>query len=240
MDQELVQYYINLLIIQYQNQPKARATIEAVISMLMLYDLMISVRDGYDLDTAVGRQLDIIGKYLGEDRTITGTTFTREYFGFSEYGDVSPFDFNPYIVYGATPPDVQYRRYEESSQSLYDLNDDEYRQILRFKLVQNYSDASNQDIDDFLDAYFGSSVIFTDRENMTISYIFQDTVERLVTIAQSEGLLPRPAGVGLSVSFVPDINNIYSFSSYGMDAPDFGVGFSEYGVTPVGSWLEYG
>jgi hypothetical protein len=240
MDQELVQYYINLLIIQYQNQPKARATIEAVISTLMLYDMMISVRDGYDLNTAVGRQLDIIGKYLGEDRTITGTTFTREYFGFRKYGDVSPYNFKTFRRYGIEPVDVKWFSYKEANRSLYDLSDNEYRQILKFKLVQNYSDASNQDIDDFLDAYFGSSVIFTDRENMTISYIFQNTVERLVTIAQSEGLLPRPAGVGLSVSFVPDINNIYSFKKYGEDPPNFAVGFSVYGQPKIGCWRMYG
>jgi hypothetical protein len=240
MDQELVQYYINLLIIQYQNQPKARATIEAVISMLMLYDMMISVRDGYDLDTAVGRQLDILGKYLGEDRIITGTSFTRDYYGFSDYGDTAPFDNEPMLDYGDEIPDVQWFDYRDSTQSLFALNDDEYRQILRFKLVQNYSDGSNQDVDNFLQEYFGESVLFFDNQNMVLTYVFDETAERLVTIAQSEGLLPRPAGVGLSVAFTPDIENIYTYTDYGQDAPAYGIGFLDYGDAAIGSWLDYG
>jgi hypothetical protein len=75
---------------------------------------------------------------------------------------------------------------------------------------------------------------------MTISYIFQDNIERLVTIAQSEGLLPKPAAVGLSVTFVADIENIYTMVPYGADTPDFGVGFAEYGASAIGGWLTYG
>lgn len=240
MNEELILYYINLLILQYKTKPKASAQISALIESLMIYDLAIKVRDGYDIDTAIGVQLDIIGKYLGTDRIVTGSVFTRDYFGFANYGEVVPFAFESYIKYSDVVPDIQYRRYIESNQSLFALNDDEYRQILKLKLIQNYSNASNMEIDDFIDTFFGDSAIFTDRENMTISYIFQDTVERLVTIAVSEGLLPKPAGVGLSVSFVADIENIYTLVPYGGTPPEFAVGFSKYGITPVGGWLKYG
>jgi len=240
MDSELILYYVNLLIIQYRTLPKASAHIAALIKQLMIYDLMIQVRDGYDLDTAVGVQLDILGKYLGNDRIITGTVFTRDYFGLVVYGATAPFDHEPFIEYGDTIPDVQYRRYIEDNQSLFTLNDEEYRFFLKLKLIQNYSNASNKEIDLFLDQFFGDNVIFTDRFNMTISYIFGENVERLVTIAVSEGLLPKPAAVGLSVTFVPDIENIYTYILYGGTTPDFGVGFAEYGGTPAGSWLTYG
>ena len=239
MDSELILYYVNLLIIQYRTLPKASAHIAALIKQLMIYDLMIQVRDGYDLDTAVGVQLDILGKYLGNDRIITGVSFTRDYFGMVIYGATAPFDHEPFIEYGDTIPDVQYRRYQEDAESLFTLNDEEYRFFLKLKLIQNYSNASNQQIDLFLEQFFGDNVIFTDRFNMTISYIFGENVERLVTIAVSEGLLPKPAAVGLSVTFVPDIENIYTYDLYGGTTPDFGVGFSKYGVTAVGSWLEY-
>jgi len=240
MDSELILYYVNLLILQYRSKPKAQEHITALINALMIYDLAIKVRDGYNINDAVGVQLDILGKYLGSDRIITGSVFTRDYFGFSEYSDTAPFTHNPFIKYGDTVPDVQWRRYAESAQSLYELNDTEYRFVLNLKIIQNYSNASNKDIDLLLEEFFEDNVIFTDRENMTISYIFQDNIERLVTIAQSEGLLPKPAAVGLSFAFVPDITNIFMMIPYGATAPDFGIGFSKYGVTAVGSWLKYG
>ena len=239
MDSELILYYVNLLILQYRKLPNAQAHIAALIKQLMIYDLMIQVRNGYDLDDAVGVQLDILGKYLGNDRIVTGSAFTRDYFGLVLYGATAPFDHEPYIQYGDMIPDVQYRRYQEDAESLFTLNDEEYRFFLKLKLIQNYSNASNQEIDLFLDQFFGDNVIFTDRFNMSISYIFGENVERLVTIAVSEGLLPKPAAVGLSVTFVPDIENIFIMIQYSGTTPDFGVGFAEYGGTPAGSWLTY-
>lgn len=238
-NEELVLYYTNLLILQYYSKPKARATIAAAAEALMVYELLISIKNGYDIETAQGAQLDVLGKYLGSDRVVTGIAFTRDYFGFSGYGDVAPFTFSPYLEYGEISPDVQYRRYQESAESLFSLNDEEYREILKLKIVQNNGNASNKDIDDLISEFFDNQAIFTDRENMTISYIFQGNQERLVTIALSEGLIPKPAAVGLSVAYVPDINNIFVYTKYGEEAPDFGVGFAKYGETATGGWLKY-
>lgn len=91
MDTELILYYVNLLILQYRKLPKAQAHIAALIRQLMIYDLMIQVRDGYNLDDAVSIQLDILGKYFGISRIVTGAVFTRAYFGFVLYGELEPF-----------------------------------------------------------------------------------------------------------------------------------------------------
>ncbi len=65
--EKYAQYLSNLLIIQYHNKPKAKATIELLAKTLPV-DLIFAVRDGFNLDTAVGKQLDILGKYVGTDR----------------------------------------------------------------------------------------------------------------------------------------------------------------------------
>lgn len=237
---ELIDYYVNLLIIQYHNKPKARGHVEAIVKSAMVYEVATAVRDGFDIDTAIGAQLDILGLYLGSDRIVTGTVFTREYFGFAEYGDVAPFDFNSYIRYSDIVPDVQYRSYKESKQSLYSLNDTEYRLILKLKIIKNNGIPSGEVIDDIMANLFGDSVIFTDRQNMTISYIFSSANTRLADIAKSEDLLPRPSGVGMSVAFTEDINNIFAYSRYGDGAPSFAVGYAQYGHVPIGGWTYYG
>ena len=61
------EYYSNLLILQYNGKPKAKATIEAVVSLLP-DDLIQEVIGGFDIETAVGKQLDILGEYVGVDR----------------------------------------------------------------------------------------------------------------------------------------------------------------------------
>ena len=60
-------YYSNLLIMQYNGKPKAKATIEACVALLP-DDLLLEVLHGFDIETAVGKQLDILGEYVGVDR----------------------------------------------------------------------------------------------------------------------------------------------------------------------------
>lgn len=60
-------YYSNLLILQYHNKPKAKATVEATVGLLP-DELIQEVITGFNIGTAVGKQLDILGIYVGVDR----------------------------------------------------------------------------------------------------------------------------------------------------------------------------
>lgn len=60
-------YYSNLLIMQYHGKPKAKATIEKSVALLP-DDIILDVINGFDIQTAVGKQLDILGEYVGVDR----------------------------------------------------------------------------------------------------------------------------------------------------------------------------
>lgn len=75
-DQEIVDYYKNLLIIQYKGKSKAEATIDALVTQVISNQIILGVRDAFDPNTAVGVQLDILGKYVGIDRV--GKTFSGE------------------------------------------------------------------------------------------------------------------------------------------------------------------
>ena len=60
-------YYANLLIMQYHNKRKAQETIKA--STKSIPDTLIQeIINGYDIETAVGVQQDLLGEYLGVDR----------------------------------------------------------------------------------------------------------------------------------------------------------------------------
>lgn len=231
-NENLIEYYKELLIIQYNDKPKAKATIDALVRASMIFDVANKVRDGFNIETAVGKQQDILGKYLGTPRVITGTSFSRDYFGFAEYGASAPFDFYPLLKYGQEAPDAQFRNYTESTQSLLALNDEEYRIIQKLAVVRNNSNASVKDIDDILFQLFGAECYFIDRMNMTVvSYMVGEKWARLFNIAKSTGLLPNPAGVGTGLIVVPDINNIFAYSLYGGDAPSFAVGMINYFFT---------
>lgn len=67
---EYTDYYADLLILQYKTQPKARATISALTDKVIADSLLLDVINGFNLDTAVGKQLDTLGKYLGLSRVV--------------------------------------------------------------------------------------------------------------------------------------------------------------------------
>ena len=230
MNNDLIAYYVNLLILQYRNKPKAQAHIQALISSLMVYDLSILVRDGFNIDTAVGKQLDILGKYLGADRIVTGTSFSRAYFGYSEHGTIAPYAFSPFMLSGTIPPDVQYYSGFNSAESLFSLTDEEYRTILKLLIVKNNAIPSMLNIDNLLAMLFGANVLFTDHGNMAVGYIFADSQARIALIAKSEDILPRPSGVGLTLSYTLNPAHVFAYSSHSY-TPSFAIGFSQHGDT---------
>lgn len=240
MNDTLIAYYVNLLIIQYHNKPKARAHIQALITAIMVYDIAIAVRDGFNIDTAIGKQLDILSKIIGVDRLVTGASFDRNYFGYADYTDVAPFTYYGYADYTNASVDEQFRLYIEDNRALYDLNDTELRMMLKMQIIKNNSNGSMKAIDDLLLEFFPDQVIFGERYPMGETFIFAEALRRIATIAQSEDLLPRPAGVALTISFVPYISAIFGYKRYGHAAPSFITGYKRYGVVKLGGFTRYG
>lgn len=68
--QQILDYYANLLIIQYLDQPRAFATIQTLVEPVIQDQLPTKVENAFELTTAEGVQLDVIGKYVGVTRTI--------------------------------------------------------------------------------------------------------------------------------------------------------------------------
>jgi Protein of unknown function (DUF2612) len=65
---EIIDYYANLLIIQYIGKPKAYATIQAVVGPVIIDQLPTVVENAFQLSTAIGVQLDVLGDYAGVSR----------------------------------------------------------------------------------------------------------------------------------------------------------------------------
>jgi len=66
--EQIQTYYANLLILQYIKKPKAYATIYAQVRPVLMDQIPIAIQNAFNIDTAVGEQLDWIGKYVGAFR----------------------------------------------------------------------------------------------------------------------------------------------------------------------------
>ena len=75
---QLIEYYQDLLIMQYHDKPKAREVIRVNIEEELCNLLEQKVKDAFDVDTAVGVQLDIIGKWVGIERIFKGQKYDNQ------------------------------------------------------------------------------------------------------------------------------------------------------------------
>lgn len=81
---EIADYYVDRLILQYRDRPKARATVAIAVKQALGDYLAGSLVTCFDVDAAVGAQLDAIGLYVGVPRNI-GTALAQGYFGLWTY-----------------------------------------------------------------------------------------------------------------------------------------------------------
>lgn len=165
--------------------------------------LPIAVQNAFNLmgeDTAVGVQLDVLGKYTGVSRNGTG------------------FQGQPII-----------------------LDDSDFLQLIKMAIVTNNSDASLQTIQNLLNQFFPGEVFVTDYKTMRLSYLISSTIgsQNLVQMFVTQKLLPKPTGVQINVAVVPDVTILFAFRTYGSALPN-GKPFNRYtAFTKTWQWLSY-
>lgn len=227
---DLIAYYVNLLIVQYHNKPKAMATIQLFAETMLANNIFIDIENAYNLDTAVGVQLDVIGKYVGVTRYYSvldlENFFSLETYlepapsspprwGFCDYATFGDFQYNGSLTYGAIIA-------QNNS-----LSDTDYRTLLKFKISLNYSNASNFDIDNIVYGTFGDLIRAESTGNMSIVYFIKPPLTELLIAVMFKRLLPHPIGVGaLAVNNIT--GDMFALTDYSGYETPFGYGFSTY------------
>lgn len=188
-ENEIKDYYANLLILQYRTLEKARAHIKALVRNAYADGLLKKVIDGFNIDTAVGKQLDILGKYIGLGRNVKTIL--------SDSGSTV-------------------------------LDDNDYRLLLKFKLLSNITFASTAQIRNALYELFPQSVRVFDRRDMSYDYVVSTQFQNVIGVILAEELLPLPLGVGYnSIVIADEVDSYYGFSSY-TGINDNPNGYSDY------------
>lgn len=197
--EKLIAYYTNLLILQFKLKPKAKATIELLVAEA-LNDLIIEqVRDGFNVDTAIGKQLDVIAKYVGAKRSFAGVVFNREYFNYATYGAES-YILHGYNTYTTVNPKVfPYVDYKGIS-STFQLTDSQLRSLIKYLILKNNSNGSTESIVNMLYTLMGNDVKVVDGQDMTLTYYFNPN-NSFGQFIYNLGIYPQPMGVGVSIVF---------------------------------------
>ena len=154
----------------------------------------ISLADTFlDIDKSTGKNLDVIGRLIGEERTLVNF-IDRSYFGFlgarlSEAYDVG----------------YWYSLYRNKYGTLRTLTDEEYRRVLKARVIKNSSNSNRNSVLEVLNTLTGNtnSIVTetTDNGVITVEVLDRDGLVSyyLSKYKNDRNLIPVPMGRRLTV-----------------------------------------
>ncbi|VVD29149.1 DUF2612 domain-containing protein [Paraburkholderia dioscoreae] len=167
--------YTDLVTSEHADKPKFMATIEALTSCFVdLRNFQQSVPEAFDLDDAVGVQLDAVGLWVGIGRQVA-TPLTGVYFSL----DVSGLGFDQGVWQGPFDP----------STGLTTLDDETYRMLIRARIGANHWDGTAETSVAILRSIFDTSsrVFIQDHDDMSISICIAGSPPNALSLALLKG-----------------------------------------------------
>lgn len=204
MKDKLIKGYVDLLEVQYHNKPKARATIKLLIETLLADMLMFKIREEcLNVDVSVGVQLDVVGKWVGVDRFFQGQKFDNlEMFGFCTYdnlkGNELSHGFSTYDTFETDTGDG-ILTYPLILSVTNKLNDDDFRFLIKLKIIKNETKMCAKDIDENIYQVFKDLIYTTWGECMELTYNYPFELSSIMDLAAKKDVLPVPTGVKLNL-----------------------------------------
>jgi hypothetical protein len=200
--QTITDYYTNLLIIQYHDKPRAKATIALLTQLLYANMVLLQIRDGFNIDTAVGNQLDIIGKWLGVSRFYNGILlWYHDYFAAPDYEQIEndlyvayQGGFSTYTDYNSLSGGMlTYDEWSNTQRSKNKMGDTLYRQLIKLKIIYNSINFTCKNIDDAIFEW-SRGYVYTTWANRTVTYHYLNDYYYALEIAAYKQMLPVPLG----------------------------------------------
>jgi hypothetical protein len=158
----LQQFYSNLLIYQYRGMPKAYATIQMVANQSLCDGLFFEFPAAFNLNTAVGAQLTIIGKIVGVPRNIFGINPWATYFNFTRASSPNPASTGFNRATSPQDPDYILRA---QVQYTYTCTDFELLNLIKLKIIYNNCFSSFSQLKKALWSYFNGAIDLIEPDN---------------------------------------------------------------------------
>lgn len=208
--------YTGLVTSEHNQRPKFMGVVAALAQpMVDLMNLLGSMPDKFDLDQAVGVQLDDVGRWVGISRRVA-TPLTGVYFSF----DTPDVGFDQGNWKGPFDPDT----------GLTLLDNETYRLVLRAKIGANHWDGTLESSAAILNSIFnGDTYVFIqDNQDMSMTIGIAGLVPSAVFLALlADGYIPlKPEGVRVNYTIVTSVDGepIFGFDVQNSLIAGFDVG----------------
>jgi hypothetical protein len=216
--------WLALVTSEHASKPNFMAMLAATLQPLAdIIAIMQSVPAAYDLDLAVGVQLDADGEWIGLSREIT-TPLTGVFFSWNTVG----------LGWGQADWTSSIHETE-----LITLPDAQYRTLLYAKIAANHWDGSIPGAYAVFNTIFagtGFGVLIQDLQGMHMAMALTGPVPDAVTRALFTGgyFDLRPAGVRMDKYYLPPVSNVPYFGFGVENASIAGWGVGYWGDTAPG------
>ncbi len=213
-----IQNYLDLITSEHQGKENFLSTVSLSVSLqVRIQDLMESMMfDIFDLDIAIGEQLDIIGQWAGVSRDVSipvsGVFFS--------WDDTAADGWD----YGVWPD-------PGNPSTITVLPDDVYRTLIRAKIAANKWDGTTEGAYAVWDSVFPNvTILIQDHQDMSYDLILVgEIIDSLTLSLLSQGYIPlKPEGVRVNTYYTP-VNSGPAFG-WGVDS-EFISGWG------TGSWV---
>lgn len=179
--------YLALITPAYRSKPKFTAMIRAIVEPIVAQQAFLEhLPIDFDLDTAIGAQLDVVGEWVGRTRFIS-IPIANAWFSWDE-------------EWKGWEQGVWYQPQYDTPAGITRLDDETYRTLLRAKIAANNWDGTLPSAKAALEILFpdgATHILVIDNQDMTISFGVSGVIPSALFIALlSQGYLPlKPEGV---------------------------------------------
>ena len=195
--------YLALITTEHADKPNFMAMIQAVAGPLVeTQNATSALPSDFDLDQAVGAQLDVVGLWVGISRNVNAP-LSGVYFSF----DVDGLGFDQGAWKGPFDPDS----------GIITLPDDVYRQIIRAKIAANVWDGTLEGSKAVLDmAFLGTGTLPFIQDNQDMSMIIglagEPPSKPMQALIAGGYISVKPEGVQVSAYIVtPSAGPLFGF-----------------------------
>lgn len=188
--------YLQLITSQHRDRPKFAAMLRLLGDPLVAnQNTALNLQQLYDLDVAVGSQLDTLGKWIGLPRQLQ-TPLAGVYFAWDD--PALGWDLGAWK--GLGDPDT----------GVVTLDNETYRLYLRAKIGANHWDGSDeqwQQITNYIFAGTGTVVSYSDNQDMSMDVLITGTMPSALTqgLIKQGYLTLKPAGVRINHYYVSSV-----------------------------------
>lgn len=183
--------YSTLVTSEYKNSPNFLQTVQLTANGIGdITSAIQSLPALFDLDAAIGSQLDVDGQWIGFARTVGGVVLVQ-FFGFAD--DATALTFGE-----LGSPAVGGRFYElgEDTSTTATLADPEYRLLLRAKILQNDWDGSVAEFESAIADVIAMPTTIIDPGTNVVLIMPSAAVDPVLSqLLTGFDLIPRAAGV---------------------------------------------